>query len=555
MAKILLVEDETDLREAMQEEISEEGYEVEIAINGLKAFEILANYTPDVILSDITMPEMDGLELLRNVREKYTHLDETPFLFLSALNEKEDIIKGKKLGADDYLVKPVDFDLLFATLETRLGQVERMKHRKEKQFVKLYQALKGPSAQQPEPASAAQPLATEPTSNPEHVTDHEEPLDLGAGNKEAHPQVPGEEKVYGRCLHFEELMQAFDRLNKNKDLRLNEFVGESIKGCVPEQVEVDISTPGMVMIYNADDELTAKDRNYFEFNLQKQIFESGFGEVIIDNFSKIMASKDLRVRDLTFDMPLSQEQINSGKSNSIRDYFFERFTDRVIIKQMFKNIQEEGSLVQAKFEPCDDKVKEVNFFHFDKNSEAILKTAYAFCDPSIRKALEFQRDMVFLNLASEYVANAPSNSIVAIDVHYDTLSKPEKVPQYRKRFEKEFPKIKCKLYLNVRGLPNTPDLAKCVSAITSIAVKKAGWMVQFNPWLDNGVDASQLKVPFVTWSAEDIYGANLFLEPFEKLKAAYKLCGGSFLLRDLPAGVDRSVIEDGGFNGFSINNE
>lgn len=144
MIQILLVEDESVLLEALEEELAEEGYDVISAYNGIEALEKLANYAPDLILSDISMPDMNGYDLLENVRENFPKLTETPFVFLTAFSAKEDIIKGKKLGADDYLVKPVDFDLLFATIEARLAQVERMVDLKEQQFLKLYNALQKP---------------------------------------------------------------------------------------------------------------------------------------------------------------------------------------------------------------------------------------------------------------------------------------------------------------------------------------------------------------------------------------------------------------------------
>lgn len=120
---ILLVEDEQDLREVVAEELEDAGYEVVQARDGDEAVGVLATVSPNLILCDITMPRMDGYELLRRVRETRSDLLDVPFVFLTAHDGSEKIVQGKHAGADDYLVKPIDFDLLLATVAARLRQI------------------------------------------------------------------------------------------------------------------------------------------------------------------------------------------------------------------------------------------------------------------------------------------------------------------------------------------------------------------------------------------------------------------------------------------------
>jgi len=137
MAKVLCIEDERDLREDFVEVLREGGYEVFEASNGEDGLRILDQARPDLVLCDITMPKMNGYQVLEAVRKDYPELADIPFIFLTALADREDVIAGKKLGADDYLTKPVDFSQLLATIEARLGQIERINRVKERDIYEI----------------------------------------------------------------------------------------------------------------------------------------------------------------------------------------------------------------------------------------------------------------------------------------------------------------------------------------------------------------------------------------------------------------------------------
>src|SRR5690606_28873651 len=125
-AKILCVEDETDLRSDICEELVAAGYAVDEAGNGQEAMTLLRANRYDLVLCDITMPRMSGLDLLRQVRRE-PGLAVLPFAFLAALAGRQDIIAGKQAGVDDYLTTPIDFDLMLITIAARLDQVARIK--------------------------------------------------------------------------------------------------------------------------------------------------------------------------------------------------------------------------------------------------------------------------------------------------------------------------------------------------------------------------------------------------------------------------------------------
>jgi len=116
---VLIVEDNLALREALKEILIYDDYAVMTASNGAEALEKMSITTPDLILSDIAMPHMDGFAFFQTVRARPEWMA-IPFVFLTARGEREDIIKGKDLGAEDYLVKPLSQEELVTAVRARL---------------------------------------------------------------------------------------------------------------------------------------------------------------------------------------------------------------------------------------------------------------------------------------------------------------------------------------------------------------------------------------------------------------------------------------------------
>lgn len=139
--KILCIEDERELLRDIKEELEEADYEVITASNGHAALDLLLTEKPDLILCDVLMPKMDGLTFLKHIRSKRTNLDDVPFVFLTAKATRDDILKGKQLGVEDYLTKPVDYDLLLATIETKLGQIRRIRQQSLQKLRQIYSAM------------------------------------------------------------------------------------------------------------------------------------------------------------------------------------------------------------------------------------------------------------------------------------------------------------------------------------------------------------------------------------------------------------------------------
>lgn len=123
MKRILVIDDDTKLRQHYIELLKLEGYAVTEARNGREGVERARAEVPDLVLCDITMPEMNGHRVLETLRGE-PRTAHVPFVFLTGWSEQEDIRTGMNLGADDYLTKPVAPDDLAAAIRARLRRAE-----------------------------------------------------------------------------------------------------------------------------------------------------------------------------------------------------------------------------------------------------------------------------------------------------------------------------------------------------------------------------------------------------------------------------------------------
>ncbi|OCX54004.1 hypothetical protein BEL04_06935 [Mucilaginibacter sp. PPCGB 2223] len=123
---ILIIEDNEDIRENSAELLTLAGFEVIVACNGGQALELIGERKPDVIICDIVMGDMDGYEVLSQLKQNALTSD-IPFIFSSALSEKKDQFKAWSLGAAHYLVKPFDVHELMSCIDKCLTAKPRLR--------------------------------------------------------------------------------------------------------------------------------------------------------------------------------------------------------------------------------------------------------------------------------------------------------------------------------------------------------------------------------------------------------------------------------------------
>lgn len=118
---IVIVDDEFDMAQLLKMDLEMEHYHVAFALNGHEALELIKKVHPDLILLDISMPEMDGYQVLEKLRA-HESTKTIPVIMLTARGLEQDIQKGLKLGADDYIVKPFFPELLFKRIKLILKE-------------------------------------------------------------------------------------------------------------------------------------------------------------------------------------------------------------------------------------------------------------------------------------------------------------------------------------------------------------------------------------------------------------------------------------------------
>jgi len=138
MTKILIIEDDPQIREEVLFWLSLEDYEAIGASNGREGIELAQSYRPDLIISDIMMPEKDGYRVLLEVRTQPTTAL-IPFIFLTAKQEKADIRYGMELGADDYITKPFEREEFLRAIQARLNRQQQYTQDSEQQVNRLRQ--------------------------------------------------------------------------------------------------------------------------------------------------------------------------------------------------------------------------------------------------------------------------------------------------------------------------------------------------------------------------------------------------------------------------------
>ena len=125
--RILIIEDESDIGELLEYNLQKEGYDTILANNGESGLQIAKKEKPNLLILDLMLPGIDGLDVCRLIKSD-SDIKDISIVMLTALGQEEDIVKGLESGADDYITKPFSFKVLIARIQSvlRRGQVEEL---------------------------------------------------------------------------------------------------------------------------------------------------------------------------------------------------------------------------------------------------------------------------------------------------------------------------------------------------------------------------------------------------------------------------------------------
>jgi DNA-binding NarL/FixJ family response regulator len=123
--KILCIEDDRETACLIAEELADRGFEVIVAHEGHEGFITILKGEPDLVLCDVGLPQMSGFEVLERLNQLSPRMEKVPFVFVTALADRDNELRGRQLGADDYVTKPIDFDILESIINARLAGIAR----------------------------------------------------------------------------------------------------------------------------------------------------------------------------------------------------------------------------------------------------------------------------------------------------------------------------------------------------------------------------------------------------------------------------------------------
>ena len=164
MSRILVVDDEPDCRIVLKSYLETQGYQVQAVNSGIEALRVFEEEPPDLVVSDVLMPEMDGFEFCRRLRATRSG-QLVPFIFLSGQGELEAKVEGHYIGGDDYLIKPFHPKELLAKIKAQLDRSLRI----HSEIVRLLQKTSSGAGFNPAPIRQAEPLPVSLTPAEEKV--------------------------------------------------------------------------------------------------------------------------------------------------------------------------------------------------------------------------------------------------------------------------------------------------------------------------------------------------------------------------------------------------
>ena len=152
--KILCIEDDRESAARIATALADRGFEIGVAHDGQDGLLAILKDKPDLVLCDVAVPRMSGFEVLERLNDIAPRLGRIPFVFLTASSDRMSELKGRQLGADDYITKPIDFDRLSLIIEARLAGVARNKvwpkqvHLNDREIEILTWVARGKTSQQ-----------------------------------------------------------------------------------------------------------------------------------------------------------------------------------------------------------------------------------------------------------------------------------------------------------------------------------------------------------------------------------------------------------------------
>lgn len=554
MATILCIEDEADLREDIVEELEDAGYDVEQAGDGQMGLEIILKHKPDLVLSDITMPNMDGHALLKEVREKHDQMADMPIIFLSALADRAHIQEGLKLGADDFLTKPIDFELLVTKVDSHVRQVERMRASKERQFVKLYSALSD-GGERKRGADAAGP---KPAANPKQPGKAN-----SAAVKPKHAPAGGEErrKVFGSVFRFGNLGAVDRELGSHRDDFLawaEQKMTSFLKSVLPARSTVTaIPGRGVVACYPGATREEAAARSE---KLVQQIADDLQGDQLDDFATKTSIPREVLAHAIVLSQSVFETDIAPRDADD-ENRFLGAVEDQ--IKRMQSDVgapdklcnsikKDNGRLERLALLTRKKRLQGLSFFNYDRASHQKITSSFGLFDLKNRVRASYLLDVLTLNLLRNEILGRSIKTPVVVDVHFDTLDNDKHYLLYLNEYSTFKKLFSNKVMINVRGVPRDMTNVELEKILAPFETDLEARAVQISASAVKDYVKSGLSVSCIVLAYQELMQSGLELPSFVEASAALSKSHITLVLRDFPSKNEVLEFAKYGFEGFAV---
>ncbi len=550
MATILCIEDEDYLLEDIAEFIEISGHDALKAIDGQMGLEMILKHKPNLVISDVSMPKKDGKQMLIELRSSYPEFNDTPFIFLSAFSERQNILEGMDIGADDYLTKPIDYDLLERTIAARLRRVHGVKKKSNEDLLHLYKDLTcEPNDQEKRP-----PISSQITSKKQLAN---RPKPQVAKNRSR------KKKVYGSVLELKNAEVIEKKSTNEKGLLtwLEDTSRHLLDQLFPDKGTVAKSSKGKIVVcYNdSDKDMTTKRTDKLVSNVNEKLHQEKIPDL---KKSKIHSEKDLNeltvVADKSYEAEISEEDVSpperfAAKIQEDLDNFDETNSAKLPSEMIDLLSENDAQLVLLKLCDQNKKALPIRIFNFDENSRKIISTSFKNFTTSELLEAQYKLDVLFLTLIEKHLNKPIKNKMLIIDVHCDTLLS----DIYRKLYLahlKDFMRIsKDKIILNLRKIPpKTPvgtykEITKSFANITKIVIG------QLEPRDLNDFIKSPLPLGGIICSYLNTQFGDLNAVLLKKTRAALPNSKIPLIVRGVQSYEEIPTLHRLGFNGFGMN--
>jgi len=510
---ILCIEDEEDLRKDIVEELRDAGYETAEAENGRIGLDAILARKPDLVLCDINMPVMDGHTLLAEIRQNHPDKVELPFIFLSALADRDNLMKGRKLGADDYLTKPVDYEMLLTAIESRLQHIHRLAERRREQLVKVYKAAA-------EPGAPAGDTPHQPADGP--AAPH------GEGERSVEQRLQDAVKdgpaklVAGRVqlLGLEDIKAAVgDRWHRHSAI-IFDLIEQTIrKRLAPADVyQRDASDNFTICFAQLSESEAAFKARAIADEVRAKILGKDFGagaapltaeaDAFMDEVSgKSGGRPALEVRGEAHEVELSPDEVR--ESGDLLGLLTSRLsaaaehanrTERATLIE----VAERAKLILQPVEKHDGGTTPFQVAEFDQDTRARIEALR-----SLRPASEdLMRDLDVLmvsKVAEEILRRPPGKGVILVaNIHFSTLETKRRLGHLKTICDTLTEPARAALIFNVVDIPSDLLPAKLTEHFFSIRHFCRAMMAQCTGPALGSIDPVMLRTPVLTFRAWDL---------------------------------------------------